>query len=171
MPIVRDQLTAKHKKMAQEPVQFLRGTFYRWAQIWPKVCKDLANSPTVLAIGDLHIASFGTWRDAFGRLVWGVDDFDEAYPMPYCSDLVRLATSALLDAEEAEVRVGLRPMCETILDGYIEGLKSGGRPFILEESHKWLRSIALKHLDDPPAFWKKLDDLPSVKKEIPTGVR
>ena len=170
VPVVRDQLSTKHKKMEADPIQFLRGTFYRWAQLWPTVCKDLAKASTVLAVGDLHIASFGTWRDMFGRLVWGVDDFDEAYTMPYASDLVRLATSAVLDADEANVRVAPRNMCDAILDGYMEGLKSGGKPFVLEEHHKWLRSIALNHLDDPPEFWKKLDDLPSVKKTAPFAV-
>jgi len=28
-----------------------------------------------------------------GRLSWGVDDFDESYPLPYTNDLVRLAAS------------------------------------------------------------------------------
>ena len=44
--------------------------------------------------------NFGTWRDAEGRLIWGVNDFDEAARMPYALDIVRLATSAVL----AEVR-------------------------------------------------------------------
>lgn len=171
MPLVRDQLTTKHKKMAKDPIEFLRGTFYRWAQVWPGECKDLADAPAVLAVGDLHIASFGTWRDAFGRLIWGIDDFDEAYTMPYANDLVRLATSAVLDADEANVRVGTRDMCDAILTGYVDGLKSGGRPFILEEHHKWLRAIALDHLDDPPVFWKKLDRLPRTAKQLPRTVR
>ena len=47
-----------------------------------------------LAIGDLHVENFGTWRDKEGRLIWGVDDFDEAYSLPYTHDLVRLAASA-----------------------------------------------------------------------------
>ena len=50
----------------------------------------------VLAVGDIHLENFGTWRDADGRLVWGVNDFDEAAQMPYVLDLVRLAASALL---------------------------------------------------------------------------
>ena len=48
----------------------------------------------VLAIGDLHLENFGTWRDAEGRLVWGINDFDEAWALPYTNDLIRLATSA-----------------------------------------------------------------------------
>ena len=48
---------------------FLRATFYRWIQLWPEVCLDLVSAATVLAIGDLHVETFGTWRDVEGRLV------------------------------------------------------------------------------------------------------
>jgi hypothetical protein len=47
-----------------------------------------------MAVGDLHLENFGIWRDAEGRLVWGVNDFDEAHPMAFTNDLVRLAVSA-----------------------------------------------------------------------------
>src|ERR1035437_271536 len=69
IPVVQNQLSDKHKLMAERPVQFLRGTFYRWAQLFPEVCPELNKAPAVLAVGDLHMASFGTWRDAFGRLI------------------------------------------------------------------------------------------------------
>ena len=88
--VVRWQLTDKHQKMAHDPTQFLRGTFYRWTQIFADVCPELSRSTEVLAVGDLHIASFGTWRDRFGRLAWGVDDFDESHRLPYANDLVRI---------------------------------------------------------------------------------
>jgi len=50
----------------------------------------------VMAVRDLHLENFGAWRDVEGRLVWGVNDFDEAHPMAFANDLVRLAVSALL---------------------------------------------------------------------------
>jgi uncharacterized protein (DUF2252 family) len=145
--VVKNQLSDKHAMMAEGPVQFLRGTFYRWAQLFPEVCPALNKAPAVLAVGDLHIASFGTWRDGFGRLIWGIDDFDEAYPLPYANDLVRLAVSALLDASEGEIKVGLGNVVDVILDGYRACLREGGKPFVLEEKHKWLRKIALDCLD------------------------
>src|SRR5881628_503830 len=92
--VVEPDLRTKHKHMAEAAFPFLRATFYRWMQVWPEVCSDLAKAPKVLAVGDLHIENFGTWRDAEGRLIWGVNDFDEAYPMAYSNDLVRLAASA-----------------------------------------------------------------------------
>ena len=171
LSLVRHQLSAKHKNMAEDPIPFLRGTFYRWAQLFPEVCPNLAEAPKVLAIGDLHIASFGTWRDGFGRLIWGVDDFDEAYPLPCTSDLVRLGVSAVLDHSEGNITVGLRDVCDVILDGYASGIIEGGRPFVLEEHHKWLRNIALNCLDEPREFWKTMDALPGSRNGIPADAR
>ena len=61
--VIKAQLSDKHSQMAESPVQFLRGTFYRWTQMFPEICPDLGKAPAVLSVGDLHIASFGTWRD------------------------------------------------------------------------------------------------------------
>jgi Uncharacterized protein conserved in bacteria (DUF2252) len=94
LPLVNDDLNEKYKRMREDPFQFLRATFYRWAQRWPVVCAALADAPEVLAVGDIHVENFGTWRDAEGRLVWGVNDVDDAWTIPYTNDLVRLATSA-----------------------------------------------------------------------------
>jgi hypothetical protein len=104
-PLVKPDLTLKHERMAEAVFPFLRATFYRWMQIWPEVCPDLAKAPPVLAVGDLHVENFGTWRDLEGRLVWGVNDFDEAAVLPYAVDLVRLATSALFAIEEGHLAV------------------------------------------------------------------
>jgi hypothetical protein len=169
--VVKSQFSDKHKQMAESPVQFLRGTFYRWTQLFPEICSDLGKSPVVLSVGDLHIASFGTWRDGFGRLIWGIDDFDEAYPLPYANDLVRLAVSATLDASEGEIKVGLANVIDVILDGYRTCLSGGGKPFVLEEKHKWLRNIALDSLDVPGDFWKKMDALPEARTNVPPEAR
>jgi hypothetical protein len=163
VPVVRKQLYDKHRLMAKDPVQFLRGTFYRWTQLFPAECPELNRAVAVLAVGDLHIASFGTWRDEFGRLIWGVDDFDEAYPLPYTSDLVRLAVSAVLDEEDGKIKVDLRNVCDVIVDGYTSCLAEGGRPFVLEECHRWLRKIALDRLDVPADFWEKLNAFPTTR--------
>ena len=93
--VVEDDIDDKHAKMAADPFQFLRATYWRWAETIFDVCPKLKDAPAVLAVGDLHIENFGTWRDSEGRLVWGVNDFDEAAKMPYALDLVRLATSAV----------------------------------------------------------------------------
>ena len=80
--LMKPDLRLKHQHMADAVFPFLRATFYRWMQIWPEICPDLAKAPHVLAVGDLHVENFGTWRDLEGRLVWGVNDFDEGAPRP-----------------------------------------------------------------------------------------
>src|SRR4030095_12399889 len=94
--VVQKDLALKHQRMSASPFVFLRATFYRWVELFPSVCSDLMYSPQLTAIGDLHVENFGTWRDREGRLVWGVNDLDEASTLPYVSDLVRLATRGAL---------------------------------------------------------------------------
>jgi uncharacterized protein (DUF2252 family) len=94
--VVRADLRLKHTRMAESPFVFLRATFYRWLQCWPEVCPRLLDAPRVLAVGDLHVENFGTWRDQEGRLIWGGQRVDEACVLPYTQDLVRLAASAML---------------------------------------------------------------------------
>jgi hypothetical protein len=170
-PIVKADLRLKHQRMAAAGFPFLRATFYRWMQIWPAVCPDLTKAPHVLGIGDLHVENFGTWRDVEGRLVWGVNDFDEAAVLPYTNDLVRLAASALLAIEGGHLSLKSKDACSMILDGYRKSLAEHGHPFVLEEEHRWLRQIALNELRDPVLFWKKMESLPRVKGEIPVSAK
>jgi len=165
--IVTKDLRLKHSNMKEAVFPFLRATFYRWAQIWPKVCPDLAQGPQVLAVGDLHVENFGTWRDVEGRLIWGVNDFDEAHPMAYANDLVRLAVSAHLASEAGHLPLKPKDVCDSVLEGYREGLRLGGMPFVLGENHDWLRQIAESELRDPVHFWAKMDALPTVKVDVP----
>src|SRR5213594_773212 len=168
--IVEPDLRTKYKHMAEAAFPFLRATFYRWIQVWPGVCSDLAKAPEVLAVGDLHIENFGTWRDAEGRLIWGVNDFDEAWPLPYTNDLVRLATSALIAREYHDLRIDGKEAVSAILDGYGEALEKGGHAFVLAEHHTALREMALYRLHDPESFWGKLESLPTVKTPVPEVV-
>src|SRR5438132_7432168 len=105
VPVVKADLAHKHRAMSAGIFPFRRATVYRGADRWRAIAGDVAVAPTVLAVGDLHVENFGTWRDAEGRLVWGVNDFDEAWPLPYTNDLVRLATSALLAREYHDLRI------------------------------------------------------------------
>jgi uncharacterized protein (DUF2252 family) len=105
--LVDKEVEKRDKRIAEStPFEFLRSTFYRWAQWWPEVCENLNREevPLVLGVGDLHIENFGTWRDVEGRLIWGVNDFDECCCLPYTNDLVRLAASARFAMEEPETK-------------------------------------------------------------------
>jgi len=169
--LVKPDLRLKHEHMAEAAFPFLRATFYRWMQIWPEVCLDLANAPRVLAVGDLHVENLGTWRDVEGRLVWGINDFDEAAVLPYTIDLVRLATSAAMAIEDGHLAVKPKDACAAILDGYQESLVEQGRPFVLEEENVWLRQMATGELRDPVHFWQKMESMPRVVGHIPASAK
>jgi len=160
LKLISADLELKHERMREAPFPFLRATFYRWAQIWAEVCGDAAKAPAVLAVGDLHIENFGTWRDIEGRLVWGINDFDEAWRLPYTNDLIRLATSALLAETACDHKAG----AAAILQGYSDALAAGGRPYILAEHHPALRQLATARLHDPEPYWAKLHVLPESQK-------
>ena len=169
--LVKPDLTLKHQQMSADIFSFLRATFYRWVELCPSVCADLAKAPVVLAVGDLHIENFGTWRDREGRLVWGVNDFDEAFALPYTNDLLRLAVSAHLAIAGKQLAIRPADACEAIVAGYTSGLTDGGRPFVLAEEHQWLRSTVMSNLRDPAKYWKKLDSLPAITEKLPGKAR
>src|SRR5262252_10642092 len=104
--------------MAESAFVLLRGTFYRWMQLWPAICAKLADAPSIPCVGDLHVENFGTWRDSEGRLIWGVNDVDEACVLPYTNDLVRLATSVLFAIRERWMAISDARACQAILEGY-----------------------------------------------------
>jgi hypothetical protein len=154
IPLIQEDVEIKHAKMAMDPFQFMRATFYRWCELWPAVNPDLSNTTQVLGVGDLHIQNFGTWRDAEGRLVWGVNDFDEAAPCSFMVDLVRTAASAQLAAEQgALILLSFKEILDALWTGYQRGVEIGGRPFVLDRRHTWLLALARNALKEPKEFW------------------
>ncbi len=174
MRLVTADVRLKHARMAEGPFLFLRATFYRWCQLWRAAAGDVARATPVLAVGDLHLENYGTWRDADGRLIWGVNDFDEATRLPWTQDLVRLATSAHLAIATDGLDLRRRSACDAILTGYRDAIACGGRPFVLEEEHGWLRRLATGELRHPPAFWAKMQALktaPDVDARAAAAIR
>ncbi len=150
--IVAKDLRDKHKKMQKDPFSFLRATYWRWAETVLEVCPQLATAPSVLAVGDIHLENFGTWRDTEGRLIWGVNDFDEAAEMPYAVDLVRLATSALLANARRATAV---EVSRALLRGYRKGL-AAPYPIVLDRRFRWLRQLVVVSEDRRRDFWEKM---------------
>lgn len=170
-------LKKKHRKMAAGAFPFLRATFYRWVEQWPAVCPSLArrDADVLLAAGDLHVENFGVWLDARQRLVWGVNDFDDACELPFTSDLVRLAASVLLAADAAAVPATPRAVCAHLLRGYRAGLRSGGQAILVAGGrHEALAILTRDTQESPRAFWKaKLDarDNPPLEAgDLPKGL-
>jgi len=171
IPLIKADLDRKHSLMAESEFAFLRATFYRWAQAWPVVSPSTADAPEALAVGDLHVENFGTWRDIEGRLIWGINDFDEVCWMPYTCDLVRLTTSAHLAIAGEHLDIAPAKASKAILEGYRDGLAKGGHPFALAEHHTALRQIAVERLKQPELFWEKMNGLPTWKGRIPSSAK
>jgi hypothetical protein len=171
------RLERKHALMASGPFPFLRATFYRWIQRWRKECADLhaRDEDALLVVGDLHVENFGIWRDSQNRLVWGINDFDEACQLPFTFDLVRLATSIILAAEAVKIEAPRDKVTELLIAGYEDGLKAAGAPILLEsgDCHELLALVSTVNVP-PESFWtKKLndDDNPEMTaKQLPRGL-
>ena len=160
---VEADIEYQHDQMASDPFAFLRATFFRWAKRIETLLPELAEAPSVLSVCDTHLENFGTWRDNEGRLVWGVNDFDEAAAIPYPFDLVRLAASIRLADEP---RVSNQEAAAAIADGYARGL-AAPRPTLLDEQETWMRAYVGVSDKKREKFWKKLDDLPAADAPAP----
>jgi hypothetical protein len=165
--LVTADLEEKHRMMAADHFGFFRATYYRWIERWPAVCGPLDAAPVVPSVADAHVENFGTWRDAEARLVWGVNDFDEASSLPYTQDLVRLAASAIIAIEAAHLRLAVTDACLAVADGYAAAMAAGGSPFVLAEHHAWLRGLALGDRRDPVPFWHGMQRLPALTGPVP----
>ena len=171
VPLLRGDLDLKHRLMTVDLFSFFRATFYRWAQLWPETCPEAVAAPAVLSVGDLHVENFGTWRDAEGRLIWGINDFDEAAVLPYTQDLVRLACSAQLAIQESRLTLAVRSACESIIEGYAESMRTGGGAAVLAERYRWLRELAIARLKDQRPYWEAMRGLRSASNRANPRVR
>jgi Uncharacterized protein conserved in bacteria (DUF2252) len=163
--VVEADLKYKHKRMRKNAFVFLRATYFRWAKGIETICPELKNAPRVLCVGDTHTENFGTWRDAQGRLVWGVNDFDEAAIIPYAFDLVRLAASVSL---APKMRIGRKQAAAAILAGYRLGLRAP-RPTLLDEHQTRLRPFVVITDAEREKFWREVACYP--KARPPARVR
>lgn len=169
--VVQADLDAKHANMSANLFVFMRATFYRWARRFPVTCGDLLDAPQVNCVRDLHIENFGTWRDSEGRLVWGINDFDEAFPGAYTEDLARLVTSVAVADSCGLISFKLKDACDAVLAGYEKGLRKGPSPFVLSHRHNKLRRMAESKLRDPRVFWAKMQSLPQARPVNPSALK
>ena len=152
--VVPGALATKRRKMAKDAFAFLRATCFRFAAQYPAL--GLPAAPAVPSCGDAHLANFGTWRDAEGRLAWGVNDLDDCALLPFTVDLVRLMTSALLAPQPPHSREA----AAAVLAGYAARL-AAPRGFVLDEEHVKLRAFATPEPAARARFWAGIDALPA----------
>lgn len=115
----------KFRKMAADPFAFYRGSaclFY--ADVTPLddpwVNEECAR---IWIHGDLHAENFGTYLNSSGRLVFDINDFDEAYIGHYTWDLMRFCASlGLLGWQKALPEAEVRRLIGRYLRAYLAQL-------------------------------------------------
>jgi hypothetical protein len=152
--VVKDGLKKKRKRMAKDEFSFFRATCFRFARKIDKWAPGFDAAPRALCVGDAHIENWGTWRDDEGRLVWGVNDFDEAAELPYAYDLIRLAASARLAKDLPEAQ----SVCAAaIIEGYRRGLVAP-RPTFVDDEAPWLQELVNRPAAKAGAFRAELEE-------------
>ncbi|SFL21872.1 DUF2252 domain-containing protein [Geodermatophilus ruber] len=118
-----DAFRTKFRKMAADPFAFYRGSaclFYAdMAQLEDRWCDE--RTSRVWIQGDLHAENFGTYMDGAGRIVFDVNDFDEAYLGHVSWDLRRFVASfALLAWRKAFGDDVIAVLLRRYLDAYLD---------------------------------------------------
>ncbi|BBY43712.1 DUF2252 domain-containing protein [Mycolicibacterium celeriflavum] len=121
-----DAFRTKFRKMAADPFAFYRGSacvFYadvagrddRWAD---------ERTSGVWIQGDLHTENFGTYMDGEGKLIFDVNDFDEAYIGHFTWDLMRFAASvALMCWQKALSDHQISTLIDTFVRSYVDQVR------------------------------------------------
>ncbi|MEC4017930.1 DUF2252 domain-containing protein [Streptomyces sp. H27-D2] len=138
----------KFRKMAASAFAFYRGTAGLFYADLERAGDDNVSGPyvdertaRVWIHGDLHAENFGTYMDANGRLIFNVNDFDEAYVGPFTWDLKRFAASvALIGYTKALSDEVISDLVRTYAEAYrerIHALATGAKndevpPFTLD---------------------------------------
>lgn len=114
---------AKYRKMARDPHAFYRGTACLFFHDVTAESDDWAahGAERIWIHGDLHVENFGTYLNSDGRLVFDINDFDEAYLGRYSWDLQRFAASlALVAWQKALPEDAVRRLVTRYAEAYLD---------------------------------------------------
>ncbi len=112
----------KFRKMAADPFAFYRGSACLFYADMTQGTDEWADDRTsrVWIHGDLHAENFGTYMNSHGRMVFDVNDFDEAYIGHFSWDLRRFVASlALLGWQKALPDEAVRNLVAKYLRSYL----------------------------------------------------
>ncbi len=113
----------KYRRMASDPHAFFRGSACLFhadvTAVDDPFCDE--RSGRIWIHGDLHVENFGTYLDSEGRLVFDVNDFDEAYLGHFTWDLQRFAASlALVGWQKALPENDVRRLVDDYVRAYLD---------------------------------------------------
>ena len=112
----------KFRKMAADPFAFYRGSACVFYADMANAADEWADDRTsrIWIHGDLHAGNFGTYMNSHGRMVFDVNDFDEAYIGHFSWDLRRFVASlALLAWQKALPDKTIRSLVRKYLRAYV----------------------------------------------------
>ncbi len=120
-----ERLLMKYEKMRTGAFSFLRGACHVFYAQLPRggIFKSV---PLAWVCGDMHLENFGSYKGDNRLVYFDLNDFDESALAPATWELVRLATSALVGADD----LGLPSkeadaLCVSLLDAYANALAAG----------------------------------------------
>ncbi|MEC5190857.1 MULTISPECIES: DUF2252 domain-containing protein [unclassified Arthrobacter] len=119
---VPDLIPVRVGRMLESPFSFYRGAAAVMAH-------DLADAAvtghTLIASGDAHLANFGLFASPERRVIFDLNDFDEAYPAPWEWDVKRLAASIWLNGRNSShTEEQCRTAVKSCVRSYRQALKS-----------------------------------------------
>lgn len=94
---ISELIPMRREKMAASPFAFFRGTALLMAH---DLSYQAQSGIHVTLCGDAHIGNFGFYASPERRLIFDLNDFDEAAPGPWEWDLKRLITSIIIGAHD-----------------------------------------------------------------------
>ncbi|WP_148613186.1 DUF2252 domain-containing protein [Nocardioides rubriscoriae] len=172
---------AKFRTMASDPHAFYRGTaclfFHDVAGDRGQGAVDdpfaTGDAARIWVHGDLHVENFGTYLNSDGRLVFDVNDFDEAYLGRFTWDLLRFAASlALMGWQKALPEDDVTALTEAYVRAYLAQVRS----YVESETDDDF-SLHLDNTDGPvrealvAARLQRRADLLDANTELVDGVR
>ena len=112
----------RYQRMAVSPFGFFRGSACVMAY-------DLSLGPhtgiEAQLCGDAHVQNLGAFEGPDGRLIFDINDFDEALRGPFEWDVKRMATSILLAGHDAKVKPsGINAAAQQFLTSYVSLIKT-----------------------------------------------
>ena len=172
VPVLRGDLDLKHRLMAADVFSFLRATFYRWAQLWPRDLPRVGRRARGAvgrrpARGELrHLARRGGAPDlGRERLRRGRDAALHAGP-----GAPRRQRAAGDRGIAADAHPGAAPARRSSR-ATRESLRPGGGAAVLAERYRWLRDLAIVRLKDQRPYWDNMRGLRSASGRVPPAVR
>ncbi|MGZ0711867.1 DUF2252 domain-containing protein (plasmid) [Coraliomargarita sp. W4R53] len=135
---VPELVPLRMQRMLANPFGFYRGTAGLMAA-------DLAEGPSsgipVAACGDAHISNFGFYASPERRLVFDLNDFDEAAMAPWEWDVKRLVTSVIIGGRHAKYDTELIMLtADEAVRSYASALRGSASKSALERYFMHLNS-------------------------------